>query len=70
MLSTAREEARRGVSVAVYERESALVPALHRYEVAMLAHGFDAVRASVLYTRLAISRVGLLCEVAKRFFHR
>ena len=45
-----------------------LVPALHRYEIAMIANGFSAVRSSLLYTRLAISRFRPLRSVARLFF--
>jgi flavin-dependent dehydrogenase len=45
-----------------------LIPALHRYEAAMIANGFSAVRASILYTRLAISRFRPLRSVARLFF--
>ena len=45
-----------------------LLPALHACEGAILAHGFGAVRASLLYTRLAISQIPLLRSIAKLFF--
>lgn len=45
-----------------------LLPALHACEAAMLASGFEAVGASLLYTRLAISRIPLLRSIAKLFF--
>ena len=45
-----------------------LPPALHRCEAAMIASGFKAARTSLLYTRLAISRIPLLRSVARAFF--
>src|SRR5262249_29150040 len=42
--------------------------ALRSCEVEMMRHGFAAVRASLLYTRLAISRVRLTRALAKGFF--
>src|SRR5262249_40017702 len=45
-----------------------LSDALHRCEAAMLSHGFDAVKASVLYTRLAISRIPFVRSIARMFF--
>jgi 2-polyprenyl-6-methoxyphenol hydroxylase-like FAD-dependent oxidoreductase len=58
----------RSALVSVKNGESALLAALHGYEQAMIAHGFGAVRASLLYTRLAISRSHLLRAVARTFF--
>jgi hypothetical protein len=48
--------------------ESPLLPALHGYEAAMIAHGFKAVRAALLYTQLAISQRHLLRAAARPFF--
>ena len=42
--------------------------ALQRCEAEMRQHGFDAVRASLLYTRLAISQFRPLRTVARSFF--
>jgi 2-polyprenyl-6-methoxyphenol hydroxylase-like FAD-dependent oxidoreductase len=54
--------------ISVENGESPLLAALHGYEAAMIAHGFQAVRASLLYTRLAISQLHLLRMVARTFF--
>jgi 2-polyprenyl-6-methoxyphenol hydroxylase-like FAD-dependent oxidoreductase len=53
---------------AVANGEKALVPALHECEAEMIEHGFGAVRASLLYTRLAISRFRPLRMLARSFF--
>jgi 2-polyprenyl-6-methoxyphenol hydroxylase-like FAD-dependent oxidoreductase len=45
-----------------------LLTSLHECEAAMLRSGFRAVNASLLYTKLAISRVPLMRKVAKLFF--
>jgi 2-polyprenyl-6-methoxyphenol hydroxylase-like FAD-dependent oxidoreductase len=45
-----------------------LAPALRACEAKMIRHGFAAVRASLLYTRLAISRIRPARAVAKTFF--
>jgi 2-polyprenyl-6-methoxyphenol hydroxylase-like FAD-dependent oxidoreductase len=45
-----------------------LLTTLHACEAEMLRSGFGAVNTSVLYTRLAISRIPLMRQVAKLFF--
>jgi 2-polyprenyl-6-methoxyphenol hydroxylase-like FAD-dependent oxidoreductase len=47
---------------------SPLLPSLHACEAGMLAYGFKAVQASLLYTRLGISRTPLMRPLAKLFF--
>jgi 2-polyprenyl-6-methoxyphenol hydroxylase-like FAD-dependent oxidoreductase len=46
----------------------ALLPSLHACEAAMVVSGFEAVSATLLYTRLAISRVPFMRTVARLFF--
>jgi 2-polyprenyl-6-methoxyphenol hydroxylase-like FAD-dependent oxidoreductase len=48
--------------------EASLLPALHACEAEMIAHGFGAVRASLMYTKLAISRFRPLRTMARTFF--
>jgi len=48
--------------------QTGLLGAIHDYETRMIETGFQAVRASVWYTRLAISRLPLMRSVARGFF--
>jgi phytoene dehydrogenase-like protein len=59
---------RRGVSVAVYERDRTPDARLHDYQAEMLERGFKTVRGVRLYTRMAISRSRLLRTTARTFF--
>lgn len=54
--------------IAVDRGEQQLLPALAGYEHAMLAHGFGAVRAALMYLRLAILRSRAVRAVARTFF--
>jgi 2-polyprenyl-6-methoxyphenol hydroxylase-like FAD-dependent oxidoreductase len=53
---------------AVNNNELPLSQALRAFEPAMISHGFGAVHASLLYTKLAISRFRPLRSVARMFF--
>ncbi len=58
----------RAALTSVRHDETGLLGALHDYETSMIETGFQAVRASVWYTRLAISRLPLMRSAVRGFF--